>query len=111
MNESIASNYSSFLNALHSLKKARLVTRAFNTNDHEFEGLTDEEQLKLKNSITPFFNTIFEIEDRVLEWYRNFHPELSNDEDLIESIRKEFNYETLIYEKGKISIEKLIKDI
>ena len=101
---------SDFLEALQSLKRARLVTHAFMTNDHQFKGLTEAEQNGLLNSITPFFNTIFEIEDRILAWYRDFHPELSDDDDLIESIEAEYGYETLITEKGKLDLQKLFHE-
>ena len=101
---------SDFLEALQSLKRARLVTHAFMTNDHQFKGLTEAEQNGLLNSITPFFNTIFEIEDRILAWYRHFHPELSDDDDLIESIEAEYGYETLISEKGKLDLQKLFHE-
>ena len=99
-----------FLEALESLKQARLVTHTFMKHDHQFKGLTEAEQNSLQNSITPFFNTIFEIEDRVLCWYREFYPNLSDDDDLIESIEKEHDYETLISEKGKLDLEKLFKE-
>ena len=105
-----ANDHIDFINALNSLKKARLVTRAFMINDQQFKGLTQEEQNKLKNSITPFFNTIFEIEDKVLAWYREFHEELTDDDDLIESIEDEYGYETLISEKGKIDLAELFKE-
>ena len=98
-----------FLEALESLKQARLVTHEFMTHDHQFRGLTEDEQNSLQNSITPFFNAIFEIEDRILSWYREFHPNLSDDDDLIESIEKEHNYETLISEKGKLDLERLFQ--
>ena len=101
---------SDFLEALQSLKRARLVTHAFMTNDHQFKGLTEAEQNGLLNSITPFFNTIFEIEDRILAWYRDFHPELCDDDDLIESIEAEYGYETLITEKGKLDLQKLFHE-
>ena len=99
-----------FLEALESLKQARLVTHTFMTHDHQFKGLTEADQNSLQNSITPFFNTIFEIEDRVLSWYRELHPELSDDDDLIESIGKEHDYETLLSEKRKIDLEQLFKE-
>ena len=99
-----------FLQALNSLKQARFVTRAFMMHDEQFKGLTDTEQNSLQNSITPFFNTIFEIEDRILSWYRGFHQELVDDDDLIESIEKEHDYETLLSEKGKLDLEKLFKE-
>lgn len=99
-----------FLEALESLKQARLVTHAFMTHDHQFNGLTEAEQNGLQNSITPYFNAIFEIEDRILSWYREIHPELLDDDDLIESIEKEFGYETLLSEKGKLDLEKLFKE-
>ena len=99
-----------FLEALESLKQARLVTHAFMTHDHQFNGLTKDEQNGLQNSITPFFNTIFEIEDRILSWYREIHPELIDDDDLIESIEEEFGYETLLSEKGKLDLEKIFKE-
>jgi hypothetical protein len=99
-----------FLEALSSLKQARLVTRAFMTYDEQFKGLTETEQNNLQNSITPFFNTIFEIEDRILSWYREFHQELIDDDDLIESIEKEYNYETLLSEKGKLDLDKLFRE-
>ena len=99
-----------FLQALNSLKQARLVTRAFMMHDEQFKGLTDTEENSLQNSITPFFNTIFEIEDRILSWYREFHQELVDDDDLIESIEKEHDYETLLSEKGKLDLEKLFKE-
>ena len=79
-------------------------------HEQQFKGLTEAEQNGLQNSITPFFNAIFEIEDRVLSWYREIHPELSDDDDLIESIEEEFGYETLLSEKGKIDLEKLLKE-
>ncbi len=101
---------SDFLEALESLKQARLVTHAFMTHEHQFKGLTEAEQNSLQNSITPFFNAIFEIEDRILSWYRDFHPALSDDDDLIESIEKDHDYETLLSEKGKLDLEKLFKD-
>ena len=101
---------SEFLKALQSLKQARCVTHAFMTNDDQFKGLTKDEQDGLLNSITPFFNTIFEIEDRILMWYRDFHPELSDDDDLIESIEIECGYETLISEKGKLDLQKLFNE-
>ena len=96
-----------FLEALESLKQARIVTHTFMSREHQFNGLTEDEQNNLQNSITPFFNTIFEIEDRILSWYREFHPNLSDDDDLIESIEKEHDYEILISEKGKLDLEKL----
>ncbi len=99
-----------FLQALHSLKQARTVTRAFMTHDEQFKGLTEAEQHSLQNSITPFFNTIFEIEDRLLSWYREFHQELVDDDDLLESIEKEHNYETLLSEKGKLDLDKLFRE-
>ena len=99
-----------FLEALESLKQARLVTHSFMTHDHQFKGLTKAEQKDLQNSITPFFNAIFEIEDRILSWYREIHPELVDDDDLIESIEEELGYETLLSEKGKIDLEKLFKE-
>lgn len=99
-----------FLEALESLKQARLVTHTFMMHDNQFKGLTESEQNSLQNSITPFFNTIFEIEDRVLSWYREFHPDLSDDDDLIESIEKEHDYETLLSEKGKLDLEQLFKE-
>ena len=99
-----------FLEALSSLKQARLVTRAFMTRDEQFKGLTETEQNSLQNSITPFFNTIFEIEDRILSWYREFHQELIDDDDLIESIEKEYHYETLLSEKGKLDLDKLFRE-
>lgn len=99
-----------FLEALQSLKQARLVTHAFMTHDHQFNGLTEAEQNSLQNSITPYFNAIFEIEDRILSWYREIHPELIDDDDLIESIEEEFGYETLLSEKGKLDLEKLFKE-
>ena len=99
-----------FLEALESLKQARLVTHTFMTHEHQFKGLTEAEQNDLQNSITPFFNAIFEIEDRILSWYREIHPELVNDDDLIESIEDELGYETLLSEKGKIDLEKLFKE-
>ena len=99
-----------FLDALNSLKQARLVTHTFMVHEQQFKGLTEAEQNGLQNSITPFFNAIFEIEDRVLSWYREIHPELSDDDDLIESIEEEFGYETLLSEKGKIDLEKLLKE-
>jgi hypothetical protein len=99
-----------FLKALNSLKQARLVTRTFMTYDEQFKGLTETEQNSLQNSITPFFNTIFEIEDRILSWYREFHQELIDDDDLIESIEKEHQYETLLSEKGKIDLDKLFRE-
>ncbi len=99
-----------FLEALQSLKQARLVTHAFMTHDHQFNGLTEAEQNSLKNSITPYFNAIFEIEDRILSWYREIHPELIDDDDLIESIEEEFGYETLLSEKGKLDLEKIFKE-
>ncbi|MDA7622952.1 hypothetical protein N8645_00305 [bacterium] len=99
-----------FLDALNSLKQARLVTHTFMMHEQQFKGLTEAEQNGLQNSITPFFNAIFEIEDRVLSWYREIHPELSDDDDLIESIEEEFGYETLLSEKGKIDLEKLLKE-
>ena len=99
-----------FLKALNSLKQARLVTRTFMTYDEQFKGLTETEQNSLQNSITPFFNTIFEIEDRILSWYREFHQELLDDDDLIESIEKEHQYETLLSEKGKIDLDKLFRE-
>ncbi len=99
-----------FLEALQSLKQARLVTHAFMTHDHQFNGLTEAEQDSLQNSITPYFNAIFEIEDRILSWYREIHPELIDDDDLIESIEEEFGYETLLSEKGKLDLEKLFKE-
>ena len=80
------------------------------THEHQFKGLTEAEQNSLQNSITPFFNTIFEIEDRILSWYRELHPELSDDDDLIESIEEELDYETLLSEKGKLDLEKLFKE-
>ncbi len=98
-----------FLRALDSLKQARHVTHAFMTHDEKFKGLTETEQNNLQNSITPFFNTIFEIEDRILSWYREFHQELVDDDDLIESIEREHHYETLLSEKGKIDLEKLFR--
>ena len=64
----------------------------------------------MQNSITPFFNTIFEIEDRILSWYREFHQELIDDDDLIESIEKEYHYETLLSEKGKLDLDKLFRE-
>ena len=99
-----------FFKALNSLKQARLVTRTFMTYDEQFKGLTETEQNSLQNSITPFFNTIFEIEDRILSWYREFHQELIDDDDLIESIEKEHQYETLLSEKGKIDLDKLFRE-
>ena len=99
-----------FLKALNSLKQARLVTRAFMTYEEQFKGLTETEQNSLQNSITPFFNAIFEIEDRVLAWYREIHPELIDDEDLTKSIEDEYNYETLLYEKGRLDLERLLKE-
>ena len=99
-----------FLKALESLKHARLVTHSFMTHDQQFKGLTEAEQNVLQNSITPFFNAIFEIEDRILSWYREIHPELVDDDDLIESIEEELGYETLLSEKGKIDLEKLFKE-
>ena len=99
-----------FLEALESLKQARLVTHSFMTHDHQFKGLTEAEQNDLQNSITPYFNAIFEIEDRILSWYREIHPELVDDDDLIESIEEELGYETLLSEKGKIDLEKLFKE-
>ena len=99
-----------FLEALESLKQARLVTHTFMTHEYQFKGLTEAEQNSLVHSITPFFNTIFEIEDRILSWYREFHPDLSDDDDLIESIEKEHDYETLLSEKGKLDLEKLFKE-
>lgn len=99
-----------FLEALESLKQARLITHSFMTHDHQFKGLTEAEQNDLQNSITPFFNAIFEIEDRILSWYREIHPELVDDDDLIESIEEELGYETLLSEKGKIDLEKLFKE-
>ncbi len=108
MNHSNASR--DFLEALQSLKQARLVTHAFMTHDHQFNGLTEAEQDSLQNSITPYFNAIFEIEDRILSWYREIHPELKDDDDLIESIEEEFGYETLLSEKGKLDLEKLFKE-
>ena len=99
-----------FLEALESLKQARLVTHTFMMHDNQFKGLTESEQNSLQNSITPFFNTIFEIEDRVLSWYREFHPDLSDDDDSIESIGKEHDYETLLSEKGKLDLEQLFKE-
>lgn len=99
-----------FMEALESLKQARLVTHIFMTHEHQFNGLTEDEQNSLQNSITPFFNTIFEIEDRILSWYREFNPNLSDDDDLIEAIEKELDYETLISEKGKLDLEKLFKE-
>ena len=99
-----------FLEALESLKQARVVTHAFMTHDHQFKGLNEAEQNELQNSITPFFNAIFEIEDRILSWYREIHPELVDDDDLIESIEEELGYETLLSEKGKIDLEKLFKE-
>ena len=99
-----------FLEALESLKQARLVTHSFMTHDHQFKGLTKAEQKDLQNSITPFFNAIVEIEDRILSWYREIHPELVDDDDLIESIEDELGYETLLSEKGKIDLEKLFKE-
>ena len=99
-----------FLRALDSLKQARHVTHAFMTHDEKFKGLTETEQNNLQNSITPFFNTIFEIEDRILSWYREFHQELVDDDDLIESIERDHHYETLLSEKGKIDLEKLFRE-
>ncbi|WP_413429789.1 hypothetical protein [Synechococcus sp. Cu2B8-bc1011] len=99
-----------FLEALESLKQARLATHAFMTHDHLFRGLTEAEQNSLQNSITPFFNAIFEIEDRILSWYRDIHPELIHDDDLIESIEEEFGYETLLSEKAKLDLEKILKE-
>ena len=55
-----------FLEALESLKQARVVNHVFMTHDHQFKGLNEAEQNELQNSITPFFNAIFEIEDRIL---------------------------------------------
>jgi hypothetical protein len=45
-----------------------------------------------------------------LSWYREFHQELIDDEDLIESIEKEHQYETLLSEKGKIDLDKLFRE-
>jgi hypothetical protein len=45
-----------------------------------------------------------------LAWYREFHPDLTDDDDLIESIEKEFDYETLLSEKGKLDLETLFKE-
>ena len=106
-NENTSDN---FLKALNSLKQARLVTRAFMTYEEQFKGLTETEQNSLQNSITPFFNTIFEIEDRILSWYREFHQELLDDDDLIESIEEEHHYETLLSEKGKLDLDKLFRE-
>ena len=99
-----------FLDALNSLKQARLVTHTFMMHEHQFKGLTEAEQDGLQNSITPFFNAIFEIEDRVLAWYREIHPELIDDEDLTKSIEEEYNYETLLYEKGRLDLDKLLSE-
>lgn len=110
MDSNTRNSSSDFLAALESLKKARLVTHAFMTHDHQFKGLTEAEQNSLHNNITPFFNAIFEIEDRILAWYREFHPDLTDDDDLIESIEKELDYETLLSEKGKLDLEKLFKE-
>ena len=104
------STSSDFLQALDSLKKARLVTRAFMMHEHQYNALSEDEQGSLFNSITPFFNAIFEIEDRILAWYREFHPDLTDDDDLIESIEKELDYETLLSEKGKLDLKKLFKE-
>ena len=99
-----------FLDALNSLKQARLVTHTFMMHEHQFKGLTEAEEDGLQNSITPFFNAIFEIEDRILAWYREIHPELTDDEDLIKSIEEEYNYETLLYEKGRFDLDKLLRE-
>ena len=42
------------MEALESLKQARLVTHTFMTHEHQFNGLTEDEQNSLQNSITPF---------------------------------------------------------
>ncbi len=110
MDSIIRNSSSDFLAAVESLKKARLVTHAFMTHDHQFKGLTEAERNSLHNNITPYFNAIFEIEDRILAWYREFHPDLTDDDDLIESIEKELDYETLLSEKGKLDLEKLFKE-
>lgn len=110
MESNNSNTVSAFLEALESLKQARLVTHSFMTHEHQFKGLTEAEQNSLQNSITPFFNAIFEIEDRILSWYREFHPELSDDDDLIESIEKDHGYETLLSEKGKLDLEKLFRE-
>ncbi len=113
MNKAMNNNESrsgEFLQALDSLKQARVVTRAFMTHEEQFKGLTETEQHNLQNNITPFFNTIFEIEDRILSWYREFHQELVDDDDLLESIEKEHDYETLLSEKGTLDLKKLFRD-
>ena len=110
MNNNIRNTAPDFLDALNSLKQARLVTHTFMMHEHKFKGLTEAEQDGLQNSITPFFNAIFEIEDRVLAWYREIHPELIDDEDLIKSIEEECNYETLLYEKGRFDLDKLLRE-
>lgn len=110
MNNNIRNTAPDFLDALNSLKQARLVTHTFMMHEHKFKGLTEAEQDGLQNSITPFFNAIFEIEDRVLAWYREIHPELIDDEDLIKSIEEEYNYETLLYEKGRFDLDKLLRE-
>jgi hypothetical protein len=110
MNNNGRNTASEFLDALNSLKQARLVTHTFMMHEHQFKGLTKAEQEGLQNSITPFFNAIFEIEDRILAWYREINPELIDDEDLTKSIEDEYNYETLLYEKGRLDLEKLLKE-
>ena len=110
MNNNGRNTASEFLDALNSLKQARLVTHTFMMHEHQFKGLTEAEEDGLQNSITPFFNAIFEIEDRVLAWYREIHPELIDDEDLIKSIEEEYNYETLLDEKGRFDLDKLLRE-
>ena len=39
-----------------------------------------------------------------------FRRDLTDDDDLIESIEKELDYETLLSEKGKLDLEKLFKE-
>ena len=97
-----------FIKALNSLKQSKLVTRTFMTYDEKFKSLTETEQNSLQSSITPFFNTIFEIENRILSWYCEFHQELLDDDDLIESIEKDHHYKPLLSEKGKLDLDKLL---
>jgi hypothetical protein len=43
-------------------------------------------------------------------WYREFHQELLDDDDLIESIEEKHHYETLLSEKGKLDFDKLFRE-